>query len=793
MNIFDELKAQWVWLPQTNETVNQYVDFRHEFTIDEPGKASLESSVLHISIDTEYAVWINGIFVDFNQYDDYPDHKSYDGLDVGKYLVGGRNALCILGYHQGENSYQYVKGRPGLIYALKTGNDAIISGRDTFCRQSLTYKSGNIEKISPQLLFTFEYNASKEDRWLAGNYVSGASWVNAEAVSGMKEKVILYPRPLVKLVTDEAVKGRITAQGVFLRNSGAATTGNACEISTTAELMQRDYLSPRLPAQIFSGFCGYNPQIPSDGLHLCGIPDENGGVYLLIDMSREEAGLFELEVDSEEGVTIDASYGEQLDDLRVRASVGGRNFAFRYICKAGRQRFTHYIKRIAGRYIQLHISGIKKEITLYYAGIKPVRYPVELKGNFSCSDRLMNRIYEVSVRTLQLCMHEHYEDTPWREQGLYAMDSRNQALCGYYCFGEYDFAESSFSLFAEGLGEDGYLEICAPAKDRITIPSFSMGWIIAVADMILYSGRLDTAEKLFPAVKKMLDVYLGNMENGLMKAPAGERYWNFYEWADGLDGGWVFAAAYKNKDAKRLDALLNLFLCLALEAGGKLAEWLGKYEVKNEYLEQSKKLKWTFHKTFWDDMNKAYKTYAGEGGKVHFAELTQALALCCGLVPGEYAGSLRKRLADKDNGLVRTTLSYAIFKYEALLQEPESYGRLVFDSIAEDWGYMLYNKATSFWETINGADDFEKAGSMCHGWSAIPAYFFHAYLLGVKPLEPGFKKFSAKPVKHAVEKAYGRIPTPYGSIEVDWVRNGEEINYNLSCPKTIRQVINREE
>lgn len=37
-------------------------------------------------------------------------------------------------------------------------------------------------------------------------------------------------------------------------------------------------------------------------------------------------------------------------------------------------------------------------------------------------------------------MHEHYEDYPWREQALYAFDSRNQALYGYYAFGNYDFA-----------------------------------------------------------------------------------------------------------------------------------------------------------------------------------------------------------------------------------------------------------------------------------------------------------------------------------------------------------------
>jgi hypothetical protein len=36
---------------------------------------------------------------------------------------------------------------------------------------------------------------------------------------------------------------------------------------------------------------------------------------------------------------------------------------------------------------------------------------------------------------------------------------------------------------------------------------------------------------------------------------------------------------------------------------------------------------------------------------------------------------------------------------------------------------MLSCGATTFWETILGAEDFNGAGSLCHGWSAIPVYW----------------------------------------------------------------------
>lgn len=59
---------------------------------------------------------------------------------------------------------------------------------------------------------------------------------------------------------------------------------------------------------------------------------------------------------------------------------------------------------------------------------------------FQIGDILSQKIYDTAVRTLKLCIHEPYEDIPWREQSLYCFDSRNQMLCGYYAFQEFKFA-----------------------------------------------------------------------------------------------------------------------------------------------------------------------------------------------------------------------------------------------------------------------------------------------------------------------------------------------------------------
>ena len=46
------------------------------------------------------------------------------------------------------------------------------------------------------------------------------------------------------------------------------------------------------------------------------------------------------------------------------------------------------------------------------------------------------------------------------------------------------------------------------------------------------------------------------------------------------------------------------------------------------------------------------------------------------------------------------------------------------EEINRVWGNMLFQGATSFWETDIGAPDFGNAGSLCHGWSAVPAFVY---------------------------------------------------------------------
>lgn len=767
--------CSFIWMPQEVIEVNQYVEFYDEFMLDEI--SANKQAQLRISCDSDYGVWINGSFVNCGQYDDFPYYKVYDELDVFEYLKPGKNRICIQCYYQGEDSGTYYAGTPCLLYQLCYCNKLrAASTQHTRCRKSLAYQNGSMPKN--QIGFVYQYDASRQDDWLFADYQEKGGWDTAAMNMERSRNLTLYQRPIQKLELQKCLPCSILAQGSFLRREPKDTD--------IARAMSRDYLSHRAFEELFDGdvkfLCeeGSGFRLRKDAIN------EGEGIYLLIDLGREESGFFHLKLFAEEGTCIDIGYGEHLEDMRVRTLIETRHFASRYICSSGSQYFTHFFSRLGGRYLQIHIHTKKDApLTIQYLGLIPAEYPVQEKGRFSCSQLLHDRICHTAVRTLKLCMHEHYEDTPWREQALYAMDSRNQALCGYYCFGEYTFAKASFRLLAKSLREDGYLDICAPGRAPITIPSFTLAWIMEIKDYYLYSGDREFVLENLEIIKYIINQRISELEEGLLITPKEIKYWNFYDWADDLSGEPI-NRTYELE--KRMDAPLNLYFIMALEAAAYLLDYCEDSITSGEYKRIAEDLRASFHRKFWNKEKGVYHTYLPLKGNEVFSELVQSLAVCAEVVPSQSQAGVLKYISEA-NDVTKATLSMSLFKYMALMKEPERYAYKVFDDIAAEWGDMLSRNATSFWETKKGANDFNHAGSLCHGWSAIPIYFYYAHILGVKPIEPGFQTFVIDPLAPGIYRAEGKVPTPYGEIQVEWSKCGDNIEIKSSYPPKIRRKI----
>ncbi len=99
------------------------------------------------------------------------------------------------------------------------------------------------------------------------------------------------------------------------------------------------------------------------------------------------------------------------------------------------------------------------------------------------------------------------------------------------------------------------------------------------------------------------------------------------------------------------------------------------------------------------------------------------------------------------------------------------------------WGLMLEFGATSCWEM------WDRHTSLCHGWSAAPAMILPAYILGVKPLEPGFKKFLIEPVLFDLDWAKGTVPAPSGQIFVSWKKEKKSFEISVEIPENLTGIL----
>ena len=99
-------------------------------------------------------------------------------------------------------------------------------------------------------------------------------------------------------------------------------------------------------------------------------------------------------------------------------------------------------------------------------------------------------------------------------------------------------------------------------------------------------------------------------------------------------------------------------------------------------------------------------------------------AILAGAVTGRETEVLADRIVAGE--FSTASLSMQIWKYDALMRVNESkYRDFILDEIRKRYGAMLDAGSTTVWETERGASDFHNAGSLCHGWSAVPVYVFH--------------------------------------------------------------------
>jgi hypothetical protein len=166
-----------------------------------------------------------------------------------------------------------------------------------------------------------------------------------------------------------------------------------------------------------------------------------------------------------------------------------------------------------------------------------------------------------------------------------------------------------------------------------------------------------------------------------------------------------------------------------MQSLANICDALGKTEYAIELRARVKSLNAAIAEVFYNPETKLFESF----DTIHrgwYTVLTQSLAMLCGAAEGVDTAVMLQAMATNGKtevgiDLVPNTLSMNAFRFDALLAvDKEKYAPIILSELDRDYLYMLRCGATTFWETIIGADDFADAGSLCHGWSALPVYYY---------------------------------------------------------------------
>lgn len=376
--------------------------------------------------------------------------------------------------------------------------------------------------------------------------------------------------------------------------------------------------------------------------------------------------------------------------------------------------------------------------------------PVEYKGDFECSDDLLNRIYDVSTYTLHLNTREFHLDGIKRDRWVWSGDAYQSYLMNFYSF--FDEEVNKRTLYA--------LRGHNPVETHInTILDYSFYWMIGVYDHFYYTADTAFVKQIYPRMKTLMEFCLKRTNsNGLVEGLPGD--WVFIDWAPIEKSGEV--------------SFEQLLLARSLEAVAQSATLTGDLDYAEKCSGLSEQIRKKIFEIFWSDGKNAL-LHSREDGQLSESVTRYAnmFAILFDYVANDKKEKIRDHVILNQEVLPITTPYMKFYELAALCEIGEKEKAIGF--VKDYWGGMLDLGATTIWEaydpTQSGDEHYEMYGrpfgkSLCHAWGANPVYLFGKYLLGVKPTSPGYKTWLSEPSLAGLEWINGKVPTPGGIIEI---------------------------
>ena len=756
-------QGSWCWprkhLPQP---WNYYAYFRKTVKLPEtPLRATVR-----ISADSRYALYVNGRRVHQGPARSFPQHQSFDTLNLLPFLEIGDNAICAIVHQFGVptffSQYRDISGFlvDGVI-ECPAEKIELHTPSGWLCRETSGWRK-DVARLSVQMGFQEHFDADADPvDWMLPAYqpTEADGWKEPWTSGPVGSHPWLHMEPRgVPLLADRPQNfTTVIAQFRGENGRGYKITPDVYHFVQGEERKKEKNLIEDPQAMLADDGAVTTISPPSDSDFIAAVLDL--GVY--------RTGHYMIDIAEAAGdEIIDVIFSEDLDKTQFPLLHGSAEeptvcqeaTALRYRCRPGAQKWESF-QFIGLRYATVIFRNIAKPLKVRWLALRQVHAAVEPLGKFECSDERLNEIWTVAANTQLNCAFDALVDSPAREQAQWCGDIRIQSAVMMYLFGDSTLLERGIRQVAQSQALDGSLHAHPPADiPGHRLPDFMLSWVGSLHDHYQQTGRLELVRECLPVMHRLFDFF--------------ERHETEHGLLGGFDGFWVFldwASLYRAD----FSAVLNLQYLQALRWASAICRVAGDSGSASRYRKASDALAAEVVRHFWDASAKVWRDGFDPINQKPIEAISQhanALAILLQLKPESEEKIAKDILLRPAIGRRSKIVTASPFFYATVL-EAMAHCHLHKEAIAiirDKWGEPIDNGLTTFSEM------WESTSSLCHGWSASPLYFLSQWVLGVIPLEPGWKSVQIKPIPGKLEFARGVVPSPIGLIRVEWERSEDD-------------------
>ena len=759
-------QAKWIWPARAMYLQNCYAGFRYDFKLNDLP----QTAPLHLTADQSYRLYVNGRYVCRGPARGYQDAWPYDTVDILSFLKKGKNFIAVEAYNPGISTFSYNhKDRASFICAAKWENGTeFYSNRETWQMFRLHNYAAFTGRLSIQMNFQEDIDLQQDDRrWITEEEFTlpeQEKWVRMdETPFSALPWLDVTPRTIPMF--DEHCYAPAAA---VLAGFGKAVTGRKKGGNIAWEFAENEL--PSIEWQ-------KSPCFHKEGEFLCGeIPAAGVGKLYAVTFDLGEdwlTGTPILEVENgSAGDVIELHYYHYLPDgkaeLLPEPGIGSLLAPAARLHLNGSSVHHEFFQIMGVRHVTLVARENRNPLKVRLSW-RTALYPLEITGDFTSSNPLLNDIYRICRHTQQVCSMDVFVDTPWREQSQWWGDARIQSKNTLWLSGDDRLLKNGIKLIAGQKGApDGLIFTNAPTTDAGNIlPDFTLTWIATLYDLYFQTGAPETVLPYLPQAEKIF-AYFEKYRSDFGVIGYDERFWLFEDWGD--------------LPKKPYPAFLNLWHCHVLELYAKLQKFCG---IDNS--ETLRKITWEkeqLKEKYFNAELGLMMPVLNENGKqtgtpsVH----DQVLALMLNLVPEARENMVQKRIKPCLEGTLNEGAQPGPFWSTYLLDIADSCNlrKEALAYIVRKWQHMI--PSGTVWEVFDRGS--YTGWSYSHAWSAHPVTHIPELLCGVVQLEPGWRKIRFSPVTDAgISSASVSVPVPMGILKAGFRQNGNVSVGTLEIPE----------